>query len=230
MNKRFTVERKGKITEFSSVPAVNPFSPSWKFTLWSYTVTNGLYLENLKTFLLGEEKNIINSHSPYNDGGTGLGTTTVTSRFNSFNLFNYNNSYTNYLKTLVKDQLTEYLKQISPETLIDENFKPMITCWFNVMSPGEEIKQHSHNLLSTSFLSGHFTVACEDSYTYYMTPISKNRLEFVNFVGSGTLFPSYLEHGTSVHRGTDKRITIAFDLYYNIDQAEDTIKSNLMEL
>jgi hypothetical protein len=97
------------------------------------------------------------------------------------------------------------------------------------MKPGEFIKTHFHNVTSNSFVSGHFTVKCEKSHTYYICPYGKDRLEFENNIGEGIFFPSYLEHGTSVHEGIDNRITIAFDIYFNNSYVNENIKDNLVD-
>jgi len=228
VNKNFKLSKNHKLIEIESIEPANFIAPHWKFHLWFYSLNDTDFLGKLKQILLEEEKNIIKTYPAFNDGGTGLGFETVTSRYNTFNLFRISRSEIKNLKNYIGLEFKKYLESIQFEGNLD--FSPMINCWFNVMDPGQSINLHSHNLSNTSFISGHITISCEDSYTYYITPYTKDRLEFVNNPGEGIFFPSYIEHGTSAHKGLEKRITLAFDLYYNVEQANSNIRNNLVEL
>lgn len=228
MNRNFEVTRNKNLLEISSLKPTNQLAPIWKFSFWFYNLNDRSLIEEIRKILIEKEKDIVSEYRPYNDGGTGLGIDTVTSRYNSFNLFRIQEKAISTLKVAIGNELSAYLDDINFQTT--EDFSPMINCWFNIMKPGQQINQHSHNLTNNSFLSGHVTISCEDSHTYYITPYTKDKLEFVNNIGEGIFFPSYIEHGTSVHNGVNNRITLAFDIYYNIDQSNATIRNNLVDL
>jgi len=228
--KNFIIDKKDNLILVRSLDPLNELAPSWSFNLWMYHLTDKVFLLELKTFLLENKSKIIKNFKSYNDGGTGLGNDTTTSRYNTFNLFRENNSVVSEFKKIINYQFRNYLEKNHKKIFDLERFSPKINCWYNIMNPGEFISSHTHNLTRNSFISGHFTVQCEKSYTYYICPYSKDILEFENNNGEGIFFPSYLEHGTSVHEGFDKRITIAFDIYFNDFCVSESIKNNLVDL
>jgi hypothetical protein len=228
--KTFEVEKNQNLITFRSPDALHPLSVSWNFTVWMYSVNDFDFLNDLKMFLINEEAYIINRYKPFNDGGTSLGLTTVTSRYSTFNLFRLQNIYVQKLKDIVEHQFGSFIKHYRPEIIDDNEFDPVINCWYNVLKPGQEISTHAHSYGPNGFYSGHFTVACEDSETYYISPITRDKLDFKNSVGEGIFFPSYLEHGTSKHIGNNKRVTVAFDIYYKKDHCNENIRENTIKL
>jgi len=227
VKKNFFVNKKNNLVKISSLDPKNFIAPTWNFNFWFFSIDINSILE-IKELILSQEKNIIENYPAFNDGGTGLGLDTVTSRYTTFNFFRIENSVVKDLKKNIGHQFEQYIKELKITEL--ENYYPQINCWFNIMKPGQVIDSHCHNLTNTSFISGHVTVACENSFTYYITPYTKDKLEFTNNVGEAIFFPSYLEHGTSIHQGNDQRITLAFDIYYNRSQANHNIKNNLVDL
>jgi len=228
--KNFLIEKNNNLISVKSLTPLNFAAPIWNFNLWIYYLDNFRLIEDLKQFLIAEENTILEKYESINDGGTGLGNKTVTSRYHKFNLFRYDNLLILELKDIIVRQFESFLSNINSDVFNDSNFDPYMNCWYNVMKPGEQISQHAHSLTNKSFFSGHFTVACEDSYTYYVCPYTEERLEFQNNKGEGIFFPSYINHGTSVHQGIDYRISIAFDIYYNFNQVIESIKDNVVKL
>ena len=223
---RFKQSRTDKLIKIDSVN-YNSLSPNWSINFWIYNIFERDFILELGKFLLDEEKLIIEKYPAHkNDGSTGLGLTTTTARFPFFNLFNYKESSMVKLQNIVRTNLADYLKTI--------NFKPnetlYINCWYNVMTPGQEILSHAHGSSAESFLSGHFTVWCEESLTYYDLPFNNGKIGFQNCPGEGTFFPSYITHGTSKHNGERKRITIAFDIYHGLDTVDPLLKNNVVKL
>jgi hypothetical protein len=227
MSQNFKITKKENFVQIESLEPTNIIAPSWKFNLWLYSIDSS-FIQELKILLEQEEKNIIEKYPSFNDGGTGLGPDTVTSRYNNFNLFRIEDLRITKLKQIIKNNLQNFLTEL--EFVSTPDFNPRINCWYNIMKPGQSINVHTHNLTNTSFISGHVTVACEDSYTYYITPYTKDKLEFVNNLGEGIFFPSYIEHGTSKHVGSLNRMTLAFDIYYNENHANENIRNNLVSL
>ena len=88
--------------------------------------------------------------------------------------------------------------------------------WANVMRQGEKINPHLHSVKPHSYLSGHVTIQCENTSTYYINPVNQlNEPEvkqLKNVPGEITLFPSCMPHYTDTHNASTERITIAFDL------------------
>jgi len=226
----FDIERDNNLVTVKSVEGVHPLSPLWSFTLWMYAINDYDFLKELRVFLENEEAYIVNKYPVFHDGGTSLGTNTVTSRFNTFNLFRLQKPVVQKLKTIVEEQFGHFIKAHKPEILIDDNFKPVVNCWYNVMRPDQEISMHAHSHGPAGFFSGHFTVACEESETYYVCPVSRDRLDFKNSPGEGIFFPSYIEHGTSKHVGIDKRITVAFDIYYSTELCTESLRNNVVKI
>lgn len=222
----FEFKKNKNHIQIRSTPGLTPVTPEWNFNLWMYMLEDKNYCKELAEFLKSKEQEILDSTSPINDGGTGLGNNTVTSRYSTFNLFHINDYKINRFKELIETQFILFCQQLNID--ISEQF--YINCWYNVMKPGQKIHTHSHNLTRSSFFSGHFTVDCEDSYTYYICPVTKDKLEFTNNIGEGIFFPSYIEHGTSLHNGTRERVTIAFDIYYSISHVNHNIINNVVQL
>ena len=229
-NQNFQVNRVNQnlIEVFRHEPPeyLKEYIPLWNFNFWMYMETDRHFVNTLGNFLESIEQTIIDQYEPVHDSSTGLGNNTVTSRSHHYNLFRETAPVALHLHKIIKSQITRYLEQTNPKIFQDPNFDPHINCWFNVMAPGEEIKSHTHNV-TNPFISGHFTVRCENSYTYYIVPYTRDRIEMTNNIGEGIIFPSYMEHGTSIHQGNANRISIAWDLYYNKDDTFDTIKNNV---
>jgi hypothetical protein len=200
------------------------YTPEWSLEFWIYKFLNNL--DPLAKFLQKREPEIIDQYTATHDSSTGLGNNTVTSRFHKYNLFHETDPVIEELKADIEKQISTYLSRTDPAVFKSTNFDPHINCWFNIMRPDDKIKEHAHNV-TNPFISGHYTVLCEDSYTYYVIPVTRDRLEFKNTIGEGTIFPSYVQHGTSNHTGTDVRISIAWDLYYNKEDIFPAIYDNV---
>ena len=102
--------------------------------------------------------------------------------------------------------------------------------WMNIMKKGDRIEMHNHSFQNDSYLSGNFTVSCDNTKTVYNNPFSQYTKENVlvkmvedgvddpsyypskNIDGKLTLFPSYIPHFTTEHKSNNYRITLAFDL------------------
>ena len=188
-------------------PVVTPLSPIFKYHILETYVEDLNYIKTLEDFIISNESDIIANLPPSNDGSTGLGNNSLTSRFASINFFKC--SEFDFLKTIIKQEIKEYLKYIGfPE------FKERLygQCWANVMRSGDQITKHQHSMDSDTFLSGNLTVKTNGSHTYYCNRYNTND-QYVsqNKIGGLTLFPSFIEHGTSKVEN-DIRISVAFDI------------------
>jgi hypothetical protein len=196
------------IRTFENDPVITPLSPIFKYHILETYVEDLNYIKTLEDFILSNELNIIANLPPTGDGNTGLGDSSLTSRFASINFFKC--SEFNFLKTMIKEEVKEYLKYIgSPQ--FDEPLYGQ--CWANVMRPGEQILKHQHGSSGAHcFLDGNLIVKTSGSHTYYCDRYdTNNKIISENIVGKLTLFPSFIEHGTSKVED-DIRISVAFDI------------------
>jgi hypothetical protein len=195
------------IITFENKPVITPLSPIFKHHILETSIQDLDYIKTLEDFILSNESDIIAHLPPSNDGGTGLGMESLTSRFASINFFKC--SEFNFLRMLIKEEIKEYFKYVGlpecKEVLYGQ-------CWANVMRSGDQITKHQHSMDSDTFLSGNLTVKTSGSHTYYCNRYNTND-QYVsqNKIGGLTLFPSFIEHGTSKVEN-DIRISVAFDI------------------
>ncbi len=161
----------------------------------------------LSSRVLRNEQKILKKYPPtdyfkrINDGGTGLGPNSLTSRFYHFNVLSWFGTR----------KLKKYIRRGYDQYNGVKNAPAYVQCWANVMRKGDMIKAHKHMDLDISplhVLSGHLCVKVDGSTnTYYEgTPIQNKN-------GQMILFPSTFLHWTDKYMGDGERITIAFDIY-----------------
>ena len=173
----------------------------------------------LSSRVLKNERKILKKYPPTGfdnvktDGGTGLGSNSLTSRFCYFNVLSWFG--TRKLRKHIKAGYNNFNQ-------LDDN-PVFVQCWANVMRKGDTIKPHVHmkeNISSLHALSGHLCVKVDGSTsTYY----GGRPLQNVN--GQMVFFPSTMAHWTNTYMGDSERITSAFDIYskewFNYDIFEE---------
>tara|TARA_A100000172_G_C3013426_1_gene100626 strand:- start:184 stop:864 length:681 start_codon:yes stop_codon:yes gene_type:complete len=209
-----------KIHRFSSQEKQTPFAPQWNYNIIEGQIED-VDFSYIANYLLQKQDEILKL-KPTHDGCTGLGLNTTTARHANFNIFNFEDTEINKLKINISSLHNVLLKHMGMADAI-----PYINlytqCWYNVMTKGQQISTHIHDVTPTCYLGGHITVQCDDTYTGYthsaLVPILDEGVtnsplvhESKNKVGKITLFPNYIPHFTSVHNGDKERVTIAFDL------------------
>jgi hypothetical protein len=209
-----------EITRVKSNPPLSPYAPIWDFSIGNIEI-GSINLDALKKTILSKEESIKRIKPTYTengtliDGYTGLGKNSTTSKFMSYNVFDWETPETDQLRY-------EILKKIIIYNNIVGNSLPKelwIQCWVNVLRFGQRIKPHFHSVTETCYLSGNFTVDCNNTSTVYI--VSSNQindpqvLSIDNKPGSMTIFPSFLPHYTTRHYSLNPRITIAFDILLN---------------
>ena len=207
------------IINFKSAPKNNFFAPERNNYIVE-TVVKKINILKLSSFLKNREKDILKLKLT-NDGYTGLKNHTTT-RHKNYNVFNFNNEEINKLKKQIIELHNSFLNKL--------NVKPTkslyIKGWFNIMKENEYIKPHAHGWDSDTYLGGHFCVNCKNTSTYYINPINQlcdpETYKSLNKPGKLTLFQNFIPHYTDKHKGENKRITIAFDLY--LIEQEGSIK------
>jgi len=156
--------------------------------------------------ILKNEQKIIKKYPPTSyhnvitDGGTGLGTNSLTSRFFHFNV----------LKWLGTGSLKKWIRFGYEQYTGLEGKSLYCQCWANVMRDGQKINSHKHLEFDTDtnhYLCGNFVVQCNGlTNTYYQnTPV-------LNTDGDMTFFSGNVFHWTDTHYGSFERITVAFDI------------------
>ena len=218
----------------------NPFAPEWKFGLIEQQTS--IDCSKLKEFLLSKEEEVLNNKlDEYNDGATGLGSKSTTSRFKTYNVFNWDHSEIDKLRMEIWKLYVSYHEIYTGQGLgVSEVINGLnIGCWMNIMRKGERIKKHLHGYSTSSFLSGHFCVSANNTKTVYIHPfehkaedmlleeVKNNKIDEItyhkgssteqmyvssNTTGKLTLFPNYIPHFTTEHKSDDIRITLAFEL------------------
>ena len=195
---------------FKSAPKNNPLAPEWHYVFVEQD-THNINIKSLIDFLLKKEKDILKLES-VNDGFTGLGTKSLTSKHSSYNLFNFKNKEITKLKNniikLHKTFLNHHALPI-PQHLF-------IKGWYNILKKGEQIKPHLHDVTPDSYLGGNFSVQSKDTSTYYICPANQinepDVHKSLNTPGKLTLFQNCIPHYTDQNKSNIKRITIAFYL------------------
>ena len=141
-------------------------------------------------------------------------TTEETNRIPEYNFLDSDNFAVAEFKNFIRNAHEVYCKA-SQITLTDEMRDSMrIQCWVNLLPPGEAIKPHNHYCGDNSWISGNYSVtANKDTYTAYFAPSHEIRIQ--NKPGMLIQFPSHIGHYTNEYRGNDKRITIAYDIFFD---------------
>ena len=209
-----------EIVNFTNGRLRTPTAPSYKCSIFGSYI-NCIDLQSLANFILEKEKEITSLDLPeymISPGYTGLGPEALTSRFNCFNALSWDHPEIHKLKHEIRffyDMSCDYFG-------IDKTEKVFIQCWANVLRKGQKMETHRHSAnTDESFLSGHFTVKCEDTQTVYENPYSDvlhnpEYYYFNNQPGRINIFNSYIYHYTTQHNSDRERITIAFDLFYKL--------------
>jgi hypothetical protein len=207
----------------SDEPLLSPFAPFWDFYIGNAMV-DSINLPELKRTILSKEREIKRIKPSYTedgkliDGHTGLGKNSTTSRFLSYNMLMWKTPEIDELRHQILNKVIMYNNLIG----VQLPKKLWIQCWVNVLRFGQRIKPHLHCVDSTCYLSGHYTVQCNDTSTVYISPENQindpYEINVENKPGLMTIFPSYVPHYTTRHYSFTPRITIAFDIFLNKDK------------
>lgn len=194
--------------KIKSMPAQSDYAPFWDISICRAFWPKINKVEKIRNFLLSK-KDYVLSLPKTHDGGTDLGEETVTSRFGSYNLFQF--------KDECKEigELLDYLRVLYVQFVRQEGFHVQdlkIVSWFNVMQKGDKIKLHAHGSGPDAYLSGNMHLDNYNTHTIYQWPYGFEETPIENIMGGITLFPSYFAHRTDEYTGEDSRVSIAFDL------------------
>ena len=215
-----------KLIKLISEKPLTPFaSPAQEIYIFESDIRNDIDIEEVTKIILSNERNIIEKHPAFDDGNTGLGNESLTSRYPYFNLFQWENLN---IKEVVRKTHDKFINALGYD-----NLDLYGQCWANVLRAGQEIKKHSHYNQPLSYLGGHICIQTNDTQTHYVNPYTKKVYSSLNEIGKITLFPNWIEHYTDIQLMSRERITIAFDLYneefYNT-RVVDEMKSHWEKL
>lgn len=215
-----------KILTFKNAPSKTQFAPVYDYKIYENDLANFLDVNFIAKTILSKEKQIVETYPYHNDGNTGLGENSLTSRYRYFNLLEWEE--TSFLKDIIKNCHSDFLVNLGyADTTV------YAQCWANVLRTGQQIKKHRHGVDGYSYLGGHICIATENTSTYYITPNTGDIYISENIPGKITLFPSYIEHYTDEVKSDSERITIAFDLYTEqgwLENVVDDMKSHWVKL
>ena len=185
-----------KVHQFKSALTVSPFAPSWDYIIAEKEID--VDLDELSRLILEKaspEYEII---------------TAPNCKSYFFNVLKWDYPVCKKLHKEIIEFHDEYVRGTRSPRL--DGLK--IRCWANVMTKGDKISKHHHGNAPHSYLSGNFSIKCENTSTNYFHPYDNNEMYPIdNESGHMHLFPSWLPHDTSKHQGDSERIIIAFDIY-----------------
>jgi hypothetical protein len=220
---------------WKSEPPLTPFAPSYKFYFIDKKIFSEEECKEWNVYLLKQEQILFNKYrtAPMGDGGTGLGPTSITSRYPYFNLLDFDFHLVSELKTKIFNGIKTILS-VFDNTAWQETL--YANCWFNVLRQGENMKIHSHGYHKNSFYGFHLTINATETFTTYIHPTNtfvQDPYNVPNKIGYLTLFPSFIPHGVTPNRYETPRISIAGDIYASTWLDEDNtnlMKKNLVEI
>jgi hypothetical protein len=213
--------------KFEQIPD-NKVAPSWSYFIGIDNIFTFNECDEIKNILLDKEISLLNETNQnldqdiesgiIRDGGTGLGNSSITSRFIYFNVLNWDYDFSNKLKKHLNQSIKIYLQQY--ELSYDECY---VKCWFNVLRNGQKILKHHHSDHPYTLIGGHLTICTQETHTYYENPFTNEVAKIKNTIGDLTLFPNWIKHWTDSYEGNDVRISIALDVSYKkaIDNMPD---------
>ena len=215
-----------KVHTFKNESPQTPYAPVWDFVIADKETD--LDVDELGYIILSKEKEIIEEYPEVNtDGYTGLGKDSLTARFNYFNVLKWDYPVVKDLHNEIRIFHDQYVSNTT-DGKFDAEFK--IRCWANVMRKGQKIDKHCHATHPHSYLSGHFTVACNNTSTIYFHPYSPEPYPLKNSPNSMTLFPTWMSHKTDSHEVDIPRITVAFDILISNPDTPTIKDDNLVSL
>lgn len=190
---------------------ITEYAPYWNISLGNAVWEESEKIDKIRNWLIANEEDIKKMYPPLNDGGTGLGSDSVTSRFGRYNLFDFASEV---------PEITDLLNfiRLSYINFVHKDFthkqELVIISWFNVVKDGQKIKEHCHSANKDSYLSANMHLDNYPTNTIYRSPYEPFvEYPFKNVKGGFTIFPSYVPHKTNEYAESDApRVSIACDL------------------
>ena len=201
-----------QVIHFENEEPKTIFAPVYKYFMYQGEVD----VKDIRDVILSKEEEVINSHEYKNDWNTGLGKDSMTSRSNSYNLLDWEES--DHIKDIIRNSHDNFVTTLNEDSWEDKIY---VQCWANVLRKGQAIKQHQHWNTRYTYLGGHICLDNYDTHTYYINPYNRKSIDTKNEKGHVYLFPNWVEHYTDTYEGDDSRVTIAFDIITQTVYDED---------
>lgn len=198
-----------------SMDPLTEFTPTWNIPIWTTQYDNAAHIDSMRDWIIDNEQSIIDKYSGLeskyvSDGGTGLGSDSLTAQYNKFNLFKDAANVPEF------HDLLKFIRAEYGKFMVELN-APVRACsmyaWANVMRTGQKIKRHNHGGYHYSYISGNMHFDNYDTTTRYYNPFDSLYYDFDNVKGGLTFFPSYVYHSTGEFAADGKRVSMAFDLF-----------------
>lgn len=200
-----------KIFKIKSRLPMTEYAPYWDISVGIKRWEEEDKVDVIRNWLIANEDRIKKEYPALHDGGTGLGQSSVTSRFGRYNLFDFANECPELgdLLNFIRRTWIEFVER-DQTPFLDLD----IVCWYNIVRENQAITEHSHGAIPTGYLSGNMHLDDYETRTLYRTPfLAQNYMPIQNMKGGVSLFPSYVFHKTDEYKDTSKpRLSIAFDL------------------
>lgn len=220
---------------WKSEPPETPFADSYAYYLTDKKIFSEEECKEWNDYLLLQEKVLKAKFSPglRGDGRTGLGPDAVTSRYQYFNLLEFDFPHVERLKTAIFEGMKTVLSVSGNSDWKEDLYAKS---WFNVIRRGEGMQLHSHSHHSRTLYGFHVSINAKDTQTSYFHPsvlqVGPGGVDFLdafhnpNRIGYLTLFPNNILHGVSPNQQETPRISIAGDVtpFLGEDSLEKAIK------
>jgi hypothetical protein len=160
----------------------------------------------------------------------------LTAYWTKFNVLNWREPECGDLAAMMLEGINAFIRTVGDPDDPDYAISG-ISCWANVLRPGESLDIHHHD---PGFASAHYIVqggesgsekhGTESGHTVYFRPgfmershgdvmgspwDSDWRISVPAVTGTLTVFPSYVRHEVKTYMGGTERITVALDVYIN---------------
>jgi len=173
--------------------------------------------------LLSKEGDIIAQNRDHtDDGGTGMGETSLNAKFRAYNMFEWDDPECSQIRMAIKYAIAEMYPDFK------ENLYGRM--WGSILRRGQALKPHQHNFDEYSFLSAQIVLQSEKTSTFYQNPFGLDAQGFEDEAGMLTIFPEYLLHWTDQHKNSIvPRIALGVDILTE-SALDDEQKQKLVEM
>ena len=198
---------------WKSEPSFTPIAPSYTHWFSEKKIFSSEECESWNKYLLRLEPVLLDKFiTTKGDGGTGLGESSITSRYAHFNVLKFDFDLVPKLKESICDGICTLLR-VSDNT--DWQDTLYSNSWFNVLRQSQSMDIHCHGYNKNSFYGFHLTIRAKETFTSYFHPckFQEEAFHVPNNIGILSLFPNYICHGVSPNKDETPRISIAGDIY-----------------
>ena len=223
---------------WKSETPLTPFASDYQYYIVDKKIFSEEESKEWNDFLLEQEEIIKKKYSPglRGTGRTGLGPEHVTSRYQYFNLLEFDF----YLVPRLINEIMSGMKTVlSLSGNSDWHSTLFAKAWFNVMRQGEGMQLHSHSHHCRTLYGFHVSINAKETSTTYFHPevlqVGPQGIDFLdsidnpNQIGMITLFPNNIPHAVRSNQQKIPRISIAGDITPASNE-ENQIEQNTIEI